>query len=155
MGEGKILRGAYALIAELGCCLAVAPAGKPAVVLEPGFYLYAGSALGAGGIVARLSRHFRRGKALHWHIDRLTEAAASLSAHAFPAGCECAIVKKFLRMDGVGVPVPGFGSSDCRRCPSHLLQLPARLASHEAVASLLAGGGTIRVMPGSADLYEP
>ena len=145
MGEGKIVRGAYALIVELGRCLAVAPSGRPGVVLDPGFYLYAGSARGGGGIAARLSRHFRRGKKLHWHIDHLTEVATSLSAHAFPDGRECMIVEKFLRMDGVSVPVPGFGSSDCRRCQSHLLRLPARLASHEAVAAQLAGGETIQV----------
>lgn len=139
MGDGEKVRGAYALVVELADRLAVAPGGRPGGVLDPGFYLYAGSARGPGGIAARLVRHFRRGKTLHWHIDRLTEVAASLSAHAFPDGYECAIVEKLRRMDGVRVPVPGFGSSDCRRCQSHLLQLPTRLASHEAVASLLAG----------------
>jgi Uri superfamily endonuclease len=149
MGEGEIIHGAYALVVELGRCLAVAPGGRPGGVLDPGFYIYAGSAKGPGGVSARLLRHFRRGKKLHWHIDRLTAVSVSLSAHAFPQGCECAVVEKFLRMDGVGVPVPGFGSSDCRRCQSHLLQLPARLASHEAVAALLAGEATIWVNPTS------
>ncbi len=35
-------------------------------------YVYIGSAQGAGGIKARISRHLRKEKRLKWHIDYLT-----------------------------------------------------------------------------------
>jgi hypothetical protein len=31
---------------------------------------------------------------------------------------------RVLRVPGAGVPLAGFGSSDCRRCPAHLAALP-------------------------------
>ena len=41
--------------------------------LQPGFYLYAGSAL--NGLRGRVDRHLRRTKRTHWHIDHLTAIA--------------------------------------------------------------------------------
>jgi|SRR5215467_3531360 len=55
-------------------------------------YLYCGSAKGRGGLRARLARHMRRGKPIHWHIDRLTEAGAVLGAWTFLCGDECHLV---------------------------------------------------------------
>jgi Uri superfamily endonuclease len=37
--------------------------GRAAIDLPAGRYLYCGSAKGPGGLKARLSRHFRRGRA--------------------------------------------------------------------------------------------
>jgi Uri superfamily endonuclease len=39
--------------------------------LETGYYIYIGSAFGPGGVRARVSRHFRKEKRKHWHIDYL------------------------------------------------------------------------------------
>ena len=39
--------------------------------LEPGYYVYVGSAFGPGGVRARVSRHCRRTKPKRWHIDYL------------------------------------------------------------------------------------
>lgn len=89
--------------------------------LPPGRYLYCGSAYGPGGIRARLGRHMRRGKAIRWHIDRLTEAGQVMGAWVFPQGNECALVAQLAHLP---VPKPGFGSSDCRVCASHLLAWP-------------------------------
>ena len=41
------------------------------LVVQPGFYAYAGSARGAGGLAARIARHLRYEKSLHWHVDYL------------------------------------------------------------------------------------
>ena len=41
----------------------------------PGWYVYIGSAFGPGGITARVTRHARAAKRLHWHIDYLLEHA--------------------------------------------------------------------------------
>ncbi len=42
-------------------------------------------------------------------------------AWVFPGGGECAIVAALADLP---VPLPGFGSTDCRRCVSHLLSWP-------------------------------
>ncbi|MCP5367575.1 MAG: GIY-YIG nuclease family protein [Hyphomicrobiales bacterium] len=115
--------GAYALVLELVRPLAVTLPGRPPVDLEPGWYLYAGSANGPGGIRARVGRHLRGGKTVRWHVDRLTNSAGVAAVAAFPGGSECAVAAA-LRQSGAPVPAPGFGSTDCRQCPSHLLSLP-------------------------------
>ncbi|MCK9541293.1 MAG: DUF123 domain-containing protein [Novosphingobium sp.] len=86
-----------------------------------GWYVYAGSARGPGGIRARLRRHFRRDKKRHWHIDDLTCAAKHLRAVPLAGGAECAIVARLMELEGFAPALAGFGSSDCRVCPAHLL----------------------------------
>lgn len=113
--------GAYVLLIELDRALALDLPGKLAAVLAPGRYLYCGSARGAGGLRARVGRHFRREKPVRWHIDRLTGAGRLAGAWIIPDGDECAAVAA---LAGLPVPVPGFGSSDCRDCTSHLLAWP-------------------------------
>jgi Uri superfamily endonuclease len=111
--------GAYLLLLGLGDEVEIARAGIREI-LPPGWYLYAGSAYGPGGIAARVARHFRRDKPRHWHIDALTGAAA-LHALSFPGGRECDLVARLRAQPDFRAPVPGFGSSDCRTCESHLL----------------------------------
>lgn len=95
--------------------------------LPAGRYLYCGSAYGPGGIAARVGRHRRRGKQVRWHIDRLTAVAPIVAARAYPGGTECALAADWLAL-GAEVIVPGFGSSDCRGCPTHLLRVPDGVA---------------------------
>ena len=90
--------------------------------LPAGRYAYCGSANGPGGIAARVSRHFRKHKKPHWHVDQLTLAASNLSALTFPGASECGLVAK-LEKQGAKPPLPGFGSSDCAICTAHLLRL--------------------------------
>ena len=116
--------GAYLLVVALSQTLALPRPALKSAVLQPGHYLYAGSALGPGGIRARVRRHARKGKRRHWHIDHLTEAGTLRAALALPGMGECDIVRSLLALPGVTVPVPGFGSSDCRACPAHLLTAP-------------------------------
>ena len=89
--------------------------------LEPGGYLYCGSAKGPGGLKARIARHLRTDKKPHWHVDRLTAAALKVTAWAYVGGDECALVRALAPLPH---PIPGFGSSDCPTCPSHLLAWP-------------------------------
>ena len=120
-------RGAYALAVRLarGARLPIAGLGAPS--LPAGLYLYAGSAWGPGGIAARLGRHLRRPETRHWHIDHLVAAGAVEDALAFPGGRECEIVARARGLPGAGIPVPGFGASDCRVCPAHLLSVDRAL----------------------------
>ncbi|MCB2061427.1 MAG: DUF123 domain-containing protein [Novosphingobium sp.] len=113
--------GAYVLAMHLREPLEILHRGR-SHLLEAGSYAYAGSAYGPGGIRARLRRHFRREKKLHWHVDRLTVAAEDIRAIALEGGSECEIVEQLMRSPGFAFPLDGFGSSDCNSCRSHLLQ---------------------------------
>jgi Uri superfamily endonuclease len=114
-------KGAYLLLIDLKRSIALDMPGFAGDTVSPGTYLYAGSAYGPGGIKARLRRHFSLDKKPHWHIDRLTSAAAEIRAMAFPEGCECDLVARLSGEAGFNTPLPGFGSSDCAHCASHLL----------------------------------
>ena len=116
--------GAYALHYRLDAPLAISVPRLGSPVLVPGTYVYAGSAFGPGGIRARVLRHLRADKRPHWHVDHLSAAAACIGVEAVPGGSECAIVAELLS-DGAKIPVPGFGSSDCRTCRAHLVRLAA------------------------------
>ncbi|NIR31284.1 MAG: DUF123 domain-containing protein, partial [Gammaproteobacteria bacterium] len=55
--------------------------------LQPGFYLYAGSALGPGGVRGRLAHHRKIARRPRWHVDylrcrvQLAETWYALGAH--------------------------------------------------------------------------
>ncbi len=85
---------------------------KKTVELSAGHYLYAGSAMGPGGLHARLSRHLRKNKTAHWHIDELTtssNAEVFTTAIVFTSASESQIVES---LDFLSCPIEGFGSSD-------------------------------------------
>ena len=114
--------GAYALYYLLAAPLALTITRLNDPVLQPGCYVYAGNARGSGGIRARVARHLRREKTLHWHIDYLSTEASCVRVDAFLGGNECSVIRELLQ-NGASTPVPGFGSSDCRICPAHLVCL--------------------------------
>ena len=99
-----------------------------------GHYIYFGSAL--GGLNARVARHLRSGKKLHWHADYLSAEAPWTQVWQLADGqrWECVWATAAAATAGVSVPAPGFGSSDCR-CRSHLV----RVNSAKAVRELLRG----------------
>jgi Uri superfamily endonuclease len=104
-----------------------------------GYYLYVGSALGPGGLRARLARHQhgsesslqsssgQTDKKLHWHIDYLLQRAQLIEVWniASKERLECKWGEAARRLSGAQVPVRGFGSSDCR-CPTHLIHFSVR-----------------------------
>ena len=116
--------GAYLLLIELAAPLALDIPRLGAATLAPGRYAYGGSAYGPGGLKARIGRHLRRDKAQRWHVDRLTAAGRVIGVRAVPDGRECELVRDLLELPRASVPIPGFGSSDCRACPAHLVMLP-------------------------------
>lgn len=126
--------GAYALLLRLDRPATLSIKGNDRR-LAPGLYVYAGSARGPGGIRARVARHLRRPKPTHWHIDRLTAVAESVGVVAWPSGDECSLVAGLAGLKAatdIEIPAPGFGSSDCRTCPAHLM----RLADEQTGAAL-------------------
>jgi Uri superfamily endonuclease len=97
-----------------------------------GWYAYAGSARGPGGLVARISRHLRSSKPSHWHIDYLRQKAHPVEVW-YATGVqkrECAWAHALSGLPGALVPVSRFGASDCR-CSSHLIHfaVPPDVAS--------------------------
>lgn len=93
--------------------------------LEPGCYVYVGSARGPGGLWARIARHAASEKRVKWHVDQLTCGAAELACVVYSETTvrECVLVPHLEQL-GFEHPVAGFGSSDCGSCLSHLLRCP-------------------------------
>lgn len=77
-----------------------------------------------GGLRARVNRHFKTDKKTFWHIDYLLKKAKIVEVLIKPrAYNECLLVDRLRRLlKNTSVPLPGFGSSDCR-CQSHLVHL--------------------------------
>lgn len=101
-----------------------------ALQLQSGFYVYVGSALGPGGVRARLAHHLKLSRRPHWHIDYL--------------GAHTSVEEVWYRLDTrrlehiwaeriglakvASVPLVGFGSTDCG-CESHLFFFQQRPSS--------------------------
>ncbi|MBX0329203.1 GIY-YIG nuclease family protein [Oscillochloris sp. ZM17-4] len=140
-------KGSYILVLQLDHAIDDLQVGKLGRYTFPaGSYLYVGSALGAGGLEARLRHHERREKARpHWHIDYLRAHAllCEVWTVASPVRLESRWCAMLSRSPDVSIPVAGFGSSDTR-CPAHLFHMarPPRSSflSQIILADLLADG---------------
>jgi len=113
--------GTYALVCVSSRTKTIEVGRQGRLGLQPGCYLYVGSAFGPGGVAARVEHHRRRSLRPHWHIDYLRRHTRldsvwltydplpreHLWAHVLSAAPKCS------------VPLDGFGSSDCG-CRSHL-----------------------------------
>ena len=95
--------------------------------VQPGWYVYVGSAL--GGLGGRLRRHARRAKPRHWHIDGLRAATqlVKVAVHVGNDRLECATAARVVALPGATQPIARFGASDCR-CPTHLFHFAAEPA---------------------------
>jgi Uri superfamily endonuclease len=113
--------GTYALI--LACVtetrLRIGKLGT--IHLQPGYFVYVGSAFGPGGLSARLSHHRRPIIRPHWHIDYLRPATIlnEIWLTYDPSSREHQWADLFARIKHGSIPLPGFGSTDCS-CGSHL-----------------------------------
>lgn len=126
--------GAYLLTIDLVATLPLRFGRKPATALPAGRYVYCGSAYGPGGLRARVGRHLRRDKPIRWHVDRLTAAGRVIEVLTVLDGDECDLFAAVSDCLGTAVPLPGFGSSDCRRCPAHLLRVPLTFSPGNRIA---------------------
>ena len=82
-----------------------------------GHYVYVGSA--ARGLEARIARHGRLRKKMHWHFDYLRQAAVWKGALPIRTQerLECSLAKAVREL--AAGEIEGFGASDCH-CGSHL-----------------------------------
>jgi len=123
--------GTYILLIELAerSVVEVGRAGR--MDFEPGLYCYVGSALGPGGLAARLRRHASRPARKHWHVDHLlglSDRARLAGALVIEDGerreCAWAAWVESLALS----TIDGFGASDCR-CRGHLFHIGPALGS--------------------------
>ena len=89
--------------------------------LMPGFYLYTGSALGPGGLRARLGHHLSVSQRPRWHIDYLRRVTEVWEAWLYIGDDrkEHHWANALANTPGLAPVVPGFGASDCS-CVTHL-----------------------------------
>jgi Uri superfamily endonuclease len=146
--------GTYVLALWLGSARTITVGRLGAIHFPAGWYLYVGSALGPGGLLARLARHRRRlasGKRAHWHLDYLREwtmwggAWAAVSERRL----ECAWANRLRTLRRARIVAPGFGASDCQ-CLAHLVRVPA-LPDDEWFAAAL---GAERITVGNDEFEE-
>jgi Uri superfamily endonuclease len=117
------LPGTYVLVIQMVRDTDLRVSRLGVVAFPRGYYCYVGSAMGPGGLRARLARHLRQQKKPHWHIDYLLRRAPLVETWSAPSAArlECAWVRALLQLPGATLPVRGFGSSDCH-CPAHLVR---------------------------------
>ncbi len=124
--EGKgPLTGAYVILFRLEDDARATVGRLGTFDVAAGRYAYVGSAM--NGLISRTERHLRGGSKKHWHIDHLLPLASERAALLVPSDVdlECRIARIIGAWDDVSVPIPRFGSSDCR-CPAHLFRLDER-----------------------------
>ena len=85
-----------------------------------GHYVYTGSA--KRGLNARIARHIRKRKKMHWHIDYLLSYGNINKVIRYENGnlSECELNRRVESLPSSKIIARGFGSSDCK-CRSHLV----------------------------------
>lgn len=118
------MRGIYCLLISVKTDSTIKVGALGRILFKKGTYCYVGSA--QNELEARVKRHLSKKKTLFWHIDYLLADKDARVVDVFykrNAGRseECKAARKFMQMTG-GMPVKGFGCSDCY-CGSHLFML--------------------------------
>jgi Uri superfamily endonuclease len=116
--------GTYALILSCSTTIRVQIGRLGTMRLQPGYYVYLGSALGAGGLRARIAHHHKLSLRPHWHND------ARRREHQW--------ARVVRTMRDARAPLLEFGAYDCN-CRSHLYffkRCPSRTRFQRALESL-------------------
>ncbi|OGS23263.1 MAG: hypothetical protein A2252_09265 [Elusimicrobia bacterium RIFOXYA2_FULL_39_19] len=116
------MKGIYCLIITLQKMQTIKVGKSGTREFKAGNYIYTGSAMGPGGLEARIGRHMKKAKKLKWHIDYLRVQAGSvlpIFAETGNGNNECRVASMLCDKFE---PVEGFGNSDCKNgCPAHLV----------------------------------
>ncbi len=112
--------GTYALILKSDSKETIKIGRRLEIYIEPGYYIYVGSAFGPGGVKSRVLRHFRKKKSMHWHIDYLRNFLVPVGAwYSYDSNhLEHQWAQTLLKNKEI-TSIKGFGCSDCE-CYSHL-----------------------------------
>ncbi len=152
------MKGVYLLILQLSAELRALPVGRLGCFdFAAGFYLYVGSALGSGGIPARLARHERGPQGQpHWHIDYLRTHTALLETWAMATAdprMEACLANGLAATAGLSLPAPGFGATDSSAA-SHLFYAPTMPARVLLLETLLHCAEQIDVREFTLDIRD-
>jgi Uri superfamily endonuclease len=105
------------------------------VSFDQGIYVYIGSALNS--LKGRISRHFRKTKRKHWHIDHLVESQgvrlAGVATRPTTQRLECLVSRAVARR--ALSSISRFGCSDCK-CASHLHRFETFSRASKTLSSL-------------------
>lgn len=138
--------GTYALLLRCAGRARVSVGAIGSIDLEPGLYLYLGSAFGPGGLRARIGRHTSRQKTRRWHIDyvRARTSLAGAWYSTSPLPLEHVWAEAVLDIVVGRNPLRQFGASDCQ-CPSHFVYFPDLSSSRTRIARALleSASGTL------------
>ena len=114
-------RGVYALFLEVSRNIRVNAGSLGIPHFRNGCYVYVGSA--QNNLEKRLARHCTRVKRKFWHVDYLlSNRSVYITEILFKDPGKAEEYKIADRLQSVGTPLIGFGSSDCR-CRSHLYKV--------------------------------
>ncbi len=124
-------KGTYVLIASVPQMKRIEVGQLGEFDIVPGYYAYVGSALGAGGLGARIGHHLESTASPHWHIDYLLQVAEPVEVWYTIAGqkLEHHWADLLERAPQFRIPIPRFGSSDYHRSRSSHLFYSKRLPS--------------------------
>jgi Uri superfamily endonuclease len=115
------MQGIYTLIISVTKDISITVGALGTVILDKGLYCYVGSA--QVSVENRIKRHLHKDKRKFWHIDYLLASdMTKVKSVFYKEGAkteECKISKMLAQR---GVPIRGFGSSDCR-CDAHLVRI--------------------------------
>lgn len=131
--------GTYALMLWLSRPRSIDVGKLGAIYFSSGWYAYVGSAMGRGGVAARVNRHLRIKKKVHWHIDYLVPATL-VTGVFWTSGrqvTEHIWASRLGQKPFSGQLVKGFGCSDCK-CDAHLFYYRKRPDSSRVAHHLKA-----------------
>jgi Uri superfamily endonuclease len=114
--------------------------------LDGGCLIYVGSAQGPGGVAARCRHHLLPAARPRWHLDHLRPHCRiiGLWVSCGTACLEHAWVRSLASLPHAVIPLAGFGASDCRECPAHLVHLP-RPPSAASLRRCLGDGCLVQI----------
>lgn len=114
----ELSSGVYLLEIELKGSIQLEIGKLGLFTLNPGYYYYTGTA--QRNLPQRLSRHLRKEKKMHWHIDYFLQFAEIQQIYLWSAKkeLECLLASYLVQLPAVQIPVDSFGASDCS-CKSH------------------------------------
>lgn len=127
----KLGHGFYILILHLKRTKVISVGKLGKCSFPAGYYTYVGSALGPGGLAARLKHHMYSTATPHWHIDYLRPRARPVEiwVSKFEEHLEHLWAAILNQLNETVRCFKGFGCSDCK-CPSHLFYFPGRPSFH-------------------------
>jgi Uri superfamily endonuclease len=119
--------GTYALISQAKTAGPVSIGKLGCHQIDPGYYVYVGSAFGPGGLNARLAHHLRKADAPHWHMDYLKPSVDIIEIWYTTDRCsrEHQWADRLMVHKRASLPIAKFGASDCT-CRAHLFRFRTR-----------------------------